>query len=157
MPVVFDGVWPRDTSLSERGIIATKAPSSTLNSRNRDYFAIPLWRRLWAPFPAPKRLYLQGEIAFFSTRQKLLKVTESDQLTGTSAIFTKLRAIRPLPVTISGHTDPRKSTFPNLVYLAGARRDFQAAVLNFRAFNLYRSGLDHANRLGGAVHQARLS
>ncbi len=157
MPVVFDGVWLKDTSLSERGIIATKAPSSTLNSRNRDYFGIPLWRRLWGHLPTPKSHYLQGKIDFFSTGRKMLKGADADRLAEMPGLFTKLRAIRPLPVARSSHTDPGKLAFSNLVNLAGARRDFEAAVLNFRAFNLYCPGLDHAKRLGGTGHQTRLS
>jgi hypothetical protein len=75
MPVVFYGVWPRDTSLSERGIIATKDPSSTLNALNRDYFNMKLWRPLQRQSWRQKSHYLPGKSGLFPIDHKLLNRT----------------------------------------------------------------------------------
>ena len=57
----------------------------------------------------------------------------------------------------SGNTDPGKLAFSDLVDLAGACRNLEAAILDFCALNFDRTSLDHPNSLGRACNQAGLS
>ena len=94
MPVVFYGVWPRDTSLSERGIIATKDPSSTLNALIYDYFEKPLWRWLLLQSWPQKSRYLPGKSDFFPVDHKLLSRTAKRVMAVKSGLVAELRRIQ---------------------------------------------------------------